>query len=113
MTMTKQSLIADFEAGRAAYERKLAGLSNALLGHGYVVRCAGIYVRFDIKDGVATKSHTAPLLAAPRFTKQDAETLAAAIKNGNGQHGEAVHITTALRDEIASITNILATLQGA
>lgn len=95
-----------------AYDDNLAalrGLSNILLGQGFIVMINDMAVRpeLTIKEGIQRGGHyvltsatACPIASAPRFTKQDAERLAAGIKNGNGAIGRAVHIRHALSDAI-------------
>lgn len=110
--MDKQQLAAQLQTDRAALVQQLSSLQGVLLGHGYVVRCQGLTLAFDVNQvtKVASAPRTCPLRSAPRYTKQDAETLAAAVKNGNGARGQAVHIVDALKEAIAELDNLLAQL---
>lgn len=111
--MDKQQMIEQLTEDRAELSAARERLSGVLLGNGYVVRCQGLTLTFTVDpQGNASAPKTCPLLRAPRYTKRDAETLAAATKNGNGAQGEAVHIMDALDYSIAEVDRLLGVLKG-
>lgn len=109
---TKQEIISDLQADRekllAAQER----FSRVLLREGYVVRCEGLTMTFDIDPKTLTVlgGSTMPLLQAPRYTKENALILANAMRNGNGTPGEAVHIRDAIAANLAECERLLKAL---
>lgn len=107
----KQEIIDLFNADIAKLEEARNSLSGVLLGNGYVVRCQGLTLGFTVDAaGNASKPVTVPLLQAPRYTKRDAETLAAATRNGNNVPGTAVHIVAAIDEALAEARRILAAI---
>lgn len=111
-TETRTQYIAQFQADRAGLVEALDMLQGVLLGQGHVVRCGGLTLGFDVDPTtkIASNPRTVPLLRAPRYTREDARTLAAATRNGNGEQGEAVHIKDAIAQAIAELDRILAAL---
>lgn len=112
------SIIEELGDLRTAAVAALDSLRGTLLGQGFiVVSKAGLALKYDI-DG-DTKNVRGVSLAggaakATRFTKLDADNLAAATIDGRGDPAAAVHVTQALRDEIdrleASMEQIRAAL---
>lgn len=90
-------LINQTRASIAEYEQAGVRLANVLLGHGYIVVCQDVYLTFDIEPdgGVTNPRHCQPHLAV-RFTKDQAELLAAEVRNGNGTVGQAIHVKDAI-----------------
>lgn len=113
--MDKQQMIEQLTEDRAKLVTARERLSGVLLGNGYVVRCEGLTLSFTVDPvtKVASAPKTCPLLRAPRYTKQDAQTLAAATKNGMGTQAEAVHILDALDYSVAEVERLLGILKGA
>lgn len=111
MEFTKATFIAQLAADRTTLVEQLDQLDNVLIGQAYVVRCQGLTLGFDFDaTRTVTGTRTVPLTKAPRFTRRDAETLAQAVRNGNNQPGEAVHIVVALRNAITEVDRLLAAL---
>lgn len=102
--------ISEIQAKRAELVADLASLSNVLLGQGFVVLSgAGIALKFKVEGQQVTE----PVLAggphqATRFSRTDAENVADAVTDGNGNHGRAVHICVALKDAIEQLDSVLA-----
>lgn len=85
---------------RARLEQARAKLDGVLLGEGWVVACEGVYLSFTITNGlVSDPRHTTPDQCM-RFTRRDAERIAASVRNGRNTRGEALHILDALRQEL-------------
>jgi len=101
-------------ASEAELARRDRGLQNVLLGCGYVVRCDGVCLTFDVdaKTRVASNPRVTSASRAHRFTQRDAETLAAVTKNGAGKVAEAVHIVDAVRQELDGIRKNIAALEA-
>lgn len=91
-------------------------LRNVILGQGYVVLSdIGMALNFEVDP--TTKEVKNPTSAggahkAVRFTKQDAENIAAAVIDGNGKPGKAVHILDALRDSIVDQEKLIETIRA-
>lgn len=109
---SKQEILDMFAADRAELVEQLDRLQNVILGNGYVVRCEGLTLGFTVDPAtlVASAPVTVPLRKAPRYTKGDAMTLAAATRNGNGTQAQAVHIKDALAEAIAELDRIVASI---
>lgn len=85
---------------RARLEQARAQLDGVLLGEGWIVACEGVYLSFTITDGqVSEPRHTSPERCT-RFTRRDAERIAANVRNGRNTRAEAIHILDALRQEL-------------
>lgn len=112
-----RDLINELSESRTAAVAVLDGLRGALLGQGYiVVSKAGLALKYDI-DG-ETKNVQGVALAggaakATRFTKLDADNLAAATIDGRGDPATAVHVTQALRDEIDRLESVMEMIRAA
>ena len=96
------------------YEMAAEQLQGVILGQGFVVRCQGVYLEFDLEGTVATIA-TNPRAARPnlatRFTRSDATHLAASVSNGNQVAGEVVHVRDAIAQEIQGLQQLLEQLQ--
>lgn len=89
-------------------------LSGVMLGNGYVVTTSGgVALDYDVADKVATNPRPCRFGSAPRFTKEDAQALAANLTDGHGKPGQAIHINDLLRDKLAEVETMLATLTNA
>lgn len=85
---------------RARLEQARAKLDGVLLGEGWVVACEGVYLSFTITNGlVSDPRHTTPDQCM-RFTRRDAERIAASVRNGRNTRGRAIHILDALRQKL-------------
>lgn len=101
----RADLIAQANERIAEDKKALESLRNVLLGQGFiVVSHIGVALSFEF-DAETSKVHS-PTTAgcankATRFTKADAERIAASVLDGKGDHGRAVHVVQAIRDSIA------------
>ena len=122
MTMTNKDTFADMFAKNAARLEKLEtalareAASNSLVSHSWVVVMPLLgCMKFDltpIRENGRTRYETSnPQPAgsadvANRYTKEDAKTLAADIRNGAGEYGRAMHWTDAALAEIAGLKDV-------
>lgn len=111
----RDEMLADLRAKRANLADAQTGLSNVLLGQGYIVVSEGnIGLTFDVTNMVATNPRPAGgILRAMRFTRRDAETLAPNVKNGADVPAKAIHVKDAIRIEIAQIESVINMLESA
>lgn len=111
MEMTQ--LIQDTKDAIAEYQAAGAALRSVILGQGFVVRCQGVCLSFDIG---AARAVSDPRPSQPhratRFTRGDAEAVAASVKNGNGEAGQALHVRLAVEDALEQQKILLATLEA-
>jgi hypothetical protein len=113
--MTIQNLtdmISAMKTTIATYERAAESLQGVLLGQGFIVRCQGLCLTFDIEAGHAINPTTSQPQRAVRFTREDAQRIASVVKNGNGIAGEAVHVRQAIMDELTNERDLLALLEA-
>ena len=103
--------IANTKNAITSYELAAQSLQRALLGQGYIVRCQGLCLAFDIDAGRVSNPRTSQPQMATRFSQRDAEAVAADVKNGNGTPGEAVHVSQAIADALAEQRELLALLE--
>lgn len=84
------AMIAEYQIAK----KKLQGM--VLVG-GYVVRCDGIVLTFDVdSDGYVTNHRPCPPHRAHSFSLAQAQALACEFRNGNGVPAEAVHVVQAV-----------------
>jgi hypothetical protein len=108
----RAEILAELDAQLHDLELARQGLRSTLLGSGFVVTCEGLTIDYWIEPStriVKTKG-TAPCYMARRFTRRDAERIAAITINGNGKAGTAIHVRDAIERDIAAITSLRATL---
>lgn len=109
-----KEMIRAAEAYLATLRADLASFEGVLLGQGFVVMGAHlIRLEFDITDGAVTNPRVVGGSAkrSQRFTQRDAESIARNVTNGKGETAEALHVTDALRRQIADHEFHLATLR--
>ena len=120
-TLTADSLAATFRADLAAHQKALDSLRNTLVSHGWIVviRSPSLVegrpdtltaTEFTVEGRKVTAPRFSSVLRCNRFTREDAEAIAPGVYNGAGSKGEAMHVTDALRHQIATLEDILATL---
>lgn len=100
VNQARRDFVADADKQIARLESELASLSNVLLGQGWIVRNEGVHIKFEMKDNVCGAPSVCPVWSATRFSEGDAKRVAAVTFNGRNNPAEAVHITTALRDQL-------------
>lgn len=95
----------------AAYEQSLEKMGGMDLVGGYLVRIQSVCLTFDVSDdGYAFNPRPCPPHKARSFTWQQAKTIAANVRNGNGVRGEAVHVIQAVTEALDAQKAVLATL---
>lgn len=109
----RRDLIAQFERDIAASERALERLKGTLLGQGWIVRSAhGLCMSYTIDMGrVENPAVTSPATAT-RFTRDDAENVAANMRDGTGEPFRVVYVTDAIREHIEQSRRMLADLKA-
>lgn len=111
--MQMNDLIADTKRAIAEYEQAAELVRGVILGQGFVVRCEGVYVSFDIDAaGLVKNPRPSQPHQATRFTRADAALVAATVKNGSGTAGEIVHVRDAIDAVLANQRDLLAVLQA-
>lgn len=106
--------LATLEAAIGELERARVGLSNILLGEGYIVRVQGVCVDYAIDPTTrkVTTDGTGQPHRVRRFTKADAEHLAAITLNGNKVAGEAVHVRHAVEQSLEELRVVADLFRG-
>lgn len=103
-----------FEA-HEANKRALAALDGVLLGNGHVIMVGDLVIKpiMEREAGGWRLVDVSPckLAEAPRYSRESAEAIAAAVSNGNDEKGHAVHIGDALEAAIATTEAIIKSLQ--
>lgn len=109
----RRELVADLERDIAACERALERLKGTLLGQGWIVRSAhGLCMSFCIDMGrVENPAVTGPATAT-RFTRDDAEEVAANMRDGTAEPFRVVYVTDAIREHIERCQRMLADLKA-
>lgn len=110
----KEEVLAELRFKRAELVAALGSLSGVLLGQGFVVVSgAGIALKFRVDGQQVFDPVTSggPHLAT-RFTKQDAENIAASVTDGHGDHGRALHVNVALKEAIAETDRVIAMIEA-
>lgn len=108
---TREEMIEMLNNKLAESRRSLEMLSNVLLGQGYiVVSSADIALTFTVENGVATSPKVSAASKAIRFSRRDAESVAANVTDGWGRAAHAEHVTVAIKREIASLEACVAGL---
>ena len=104
-----------FFESHEANKRALAALDGVLLGQGHIVLIGDLAIKPKMvrEAGGWRLVDVSPckLADAPRYSKESAEKIAAAVSNGNDEKGHAVHIGAALEAAIASTEAIIKSLQ--
>lgn len=96
----------------AAVDRAIDMNTNIITAWPFVVRLGGgygLYVEATIEGRQVTGGTARPITKATRFSREDAQKVAASITNGAGE-SEAVGYVQALREEQAALLKTLATL---
>ena len=95
------AIVSNLESRLRALRHAADMLAGCGLGQVWIVQVEGVSLR-----GVAP---CAPE-DATRYGLRDALAVAAAVRNGNGATGVAVHVTHAIRAQIGAIESVLARL---
>ena len=115
--------VTTFRTDLAAHQQLLASSLRSLVSHGWVVvvrspslveggRDTIMATDFTVEGPKVTNPRMASVLRCTRFTKEDALSIAAGVHNGAGHHGEAMTVVEALRHQIATLEEIIATLEA-
>lgn len=105
--MTKAEFVRDLTARIEELEAARDRSSNVLLGEGFVVTCGGLSLKFDIANKTATNPTTTRPELATRFTRRDAESVAANVTNGKGEKGKAVFVRDAIIQLIEETKSVI------
>jgi hypothetical protein len=120
---TTADYAATFRADLAAHQQMLASSLRSLVSHGWIVVIRSpslteggpstiMATDFTVEGRKVTNPRMASVLRCTRFTKEDAISIASGVHNGNGAQGEAMTVIDALRHQIATLEDILATLEA-
>lgn len=103
-----------FFESHEANKRALAALDGVLLGQGHVILVGDLAIKPTMirEAGGWRLVDVSPckLAEAPRYSRESAEKIAAAVSNGNEEKGHAVHIGDALEAAIAATEAIIISL---
>lgn len=86
-------------------------LQNVLLGAGWIVRNGVVTITYDVVENKAINARPCGVEMCRRFSKEDAEAVAASTFNGNGEPAKAVHVTQAVEEALADFRKALASLE--
>lgn len=122
-TLTPASLAATFRADLVEHQKMLASSLRSLVSHGWVVvvrspslteggRDSLDATSFTVEGRKVTNPRFSSILRCNRFTKSDAIAIAVGVHNGAGHQGEAMTAVDALRHQIATLEDIIATLEA-
>lgn len=92
-------------------EHELEMVTGVMMSHGFIVQVEGLTMTFTIVDNQATNPRHCRIAEAVRFTRADAQAVAASVKNGNGTFGKAVYVRDALLEDVRSIKEQLARIE--
>lgn len=109
--MSVQEMMQGLRTAITGYELAAEQLDGVILGQGFVVRCQGVYLEFDVDAGVVTNPRPTRPQMATRFTRSDASRIAATVTNGNQVAGEVVHVRDAVAQELRVTRELLEQLQ--
>ena len=110
--LAKAEILATFDHQIEELKRAKRGLSNVLLGSGFIVRVEGLCIDFAIDPETRNVTTNGIGMAhrVRRFTRADAEHLASITRNGNGVLGQAVHVCDAVAEDLAVVLSLRATV---
>lgn len=95
--------VTDLIAGQIDQLRaELDSLVGVVLEKPFIVDCADLPLSFDVSEsGQVTNPTTAESPGrATRFTRVDAEAVAATVNNGNGTKGKSIHVRVAIQNAL-------------
>ena len=120
--MTKASLLADFRADLAKFQRMLNMRRHSLVSHGWVLairdskRPGNSLMVLDpvIEGRQVVNARPSCLSRATRLTRQDAERVCSNgnVRNGMGETAEPMHEQDALRLQIAILERLIISLEA-
>lgn len=107
-----ETLTVQLKGDIAQLTADLATFDGVMLGQGHVVMMSDAFcMKFDITNKVVTNPQQTRAVMATRFTRSDAERIAATIRNGNGENGRAIHVRAAIELQIKNISQVLDDIQ--
>ena len=110
--MSVQEMMQTLRTAITGYELAAEQLDGVILGQGFVVRCQGVFLEFDVDGaGLVTNPRSTRPQLATRFTRSDATRIAATVRNGNDMAGEVVHVRDAVAQELRATRLLLERLQ--
>ena len=121
-TLTAASLADTFRVDLAEHRKALESNRRSLVSHGWVVVVRSpsmiegrpdtiLATSFTVEDRKVTAPRMSSVLRCNRFTREDAEAIAAGVHNGKGEQGEAMTVIDALEHQIATLEDLIATLE--
>jgi urease gamma subunit len=110
----RAQVLADLKQARGDYADFLERRQGILCGENWVVRIGGFYTRLETDRGRRiTKSEATGLIGCSILSERDARAVAAVIRNGNDtDRGECVLYDLALREEIAGLDKMIASIEA-
>ena len=81
-------------------------LDGVILGEGYIIEVEGVAIRFN-EEGI----NACRAINANRFDEITAKRLALNFKNGNGKHGEAIHLRQSIENSIKFVEEMIKEIQ--
>ena len=112
LTNAQQTAATSIIAGLSANVQSLEAMEKSLegqdLGALYVLQCGLLYIK---QDGAAVSARG--LVAATRYTLEEARKLAPTITNGNGTKAVPVAMAEALPAALARARGLLSDMQAA
>lgn len=112
MKRSNNEITAMIESQIATLKQEHDGLASVLLGQGFIVECRELPLVFDVSaDGKVTNPRPCGSPGqATRFSRRDAEAIAATVVNGNGDKGAAAHVRVAVDAAMKRAQDLLAKL---
>lgn len=106
------NLTAQLKDDIAQLTADLATFDGVMLGEGHIVMMSDAFcMKFDITNKIVTNPQQTRAVMATRFTRTDAERIAATIRNGKGENGRAIHVRAAIELQIQNISQVLDDIQ--
>lgn len=112
MPTALEEVTATFKRRIAELEHAQGMLQNVLLGAGWIVRNGVVTITYDVEGNKAVNPRPCGAERCRRFSKEDAEAVAASTFNGNGEPAHAVHVTQAVEEALADFRKTLASLNS-
>lgn len=117
IAQARAQVLATLRSNEECLVHDLQSFDGVLLGMGYVVVTGSedlVPLKFDISPEGKVSNPRPCMVAkfATRFDIEDATRLAAEVTNGNGEHGVAMHVTTAIARKLASVRKCIAEIES-